>query len=351
MNVRCLDAVILHMLKEVEGERTASSVFHLLKGKKSAQTIQDAHLYKLAKWFQTAPFLKMDTFDRLIQQLLETGCLEGERQRLFVTDKGISEMAEVFQKTGTFPFLSGWNLAGTAPVFFSRLQLIVQVVSHLAYADRIYYPITREEQVQQWVKQFMKENPFEKRALAGQLNQELLQVLEQQPEQPDCLLLRFSGHGQTGRTVWQTAEMLNMETTEYWFRFLHSLHTIVQTVMKDDGQLPLLRQLLNGIIVSVPLTESARKTAGYLHKGMTIKEIAGIRRLKQATIEDHVVELALNDPRFSIRPFVDEQKEAAVIKAGGTSTARQLKPLKDQLPDHSYFQIRLVLAKESRGSR
>ncbi|MET1031813.1 helix-turn-helix domain-containing protein [Domibacillus tundrae] len=348
MHVRCLDAVILNMLKEVEGERTASSVFHLLKGKKSAQTIQDAHLYKLAKWFQTAPFLKMDTFDRLIQQLLETGCVKGERQRLFVTDKGIDKMAGVFQHTGYFPFLSGWKLAGTAPIFFSRLQLIVQVVSHLAYSDRTYYPITRDERVQHWVKQFIKENPFEKRALADQLNRELSHVLEQQPEQPDCLLLRFSGHGQTGRTAWQTAEMLNMETTEYWFRFLHSLHAVVQMAKKDDGQLPLLSRLLNGITVSVPLTESARKTADYLHKGMTIEQIASVRRLKQATIEDHVVELALNDPLFSIRPFVDEQKEAAVIKAGGTSTARQLKPLKDQLPDHSYFQIRLVLAKESR---
>ncbi|OES44668.1 hypothetical protein BA724_09300 [Domibacillus iocasae] len=337
------------MLKEVEGERTASSVFHLLKGKKSAQTIQDAHLYKLAKWFQTAPFLKMDTFDQLIQQLLQTGCLEGERQRLFVTEKGRNAMAGVFQKTGCFPFLSGWKLAGTAPIFFSRLQLIVQVVSHLAYSDRTYYPITRDEQVQSWVKHFIKESPFEKKALADQLNRELSHVFEQQPEQPDCLLLRFSGHGQTGRTAWQTAEMLNMETTEYWFRFLHSLHAIVQTATEDDGQLPLLKQLLKGITVSVPLTESARKTASYLHKGMTIEQIAEARRLKQATIEDHVVELALNDPQFSIRPFVDEQKEAAVLQAGGTSTARQLKPLKDQLPDHSYFQIRLVLAKESRG--
>lgn len=349
--MRCLDAVILHMLKEVEGERTASSVFHLLKGKKSAQTIQDAHLYKLAKWFQTAPFLKMDSFDQLIQQLLQTGCLEGERQRLFVTEKGRNEMAGVFQKTGCFPFLSGWKLAGTAPIFFSRLQLIVQVVSHLAYSDRTYYPITRDEQVQSWVKHFIKESPFEKKALADQLNRELSHVFEQQPEQPDYLLLRFSGHGQTGRTAWQTAEMLNIETTEYWFRFLHSLHAIVQTATEDDGQLPLLKQLLKGITVSVPLTESARKTASYLHKGMTIEQIAEARRLKQATIEDHVVELALNDPQFSIRPFVDEQKEAAVLQAGGTSTARQLKPLKDQLPDHSYFQIRLVLAKESRGLR
>lgn len=346
--MRCLEAVVLFMLDEIEGERTPSSVFHLLKGKKSAQTIQDAHLFKLDKWFQSAPFLQMDVFDGLIWRLQEAGWLEGERQRLFVTTKGRNEVAAVFNQTGSFPLLSGWKLAGTAPLFFSRLQLVVQVVSHLAYKDRTYYPITRDEQVQQWVKQFIKKSASEKDTLASQLHQELLSVLEQQPEHPDCLLLRFSGHGQTGKTVEQTADSLQMERTEYWFRFLHCLHAVVQVVMERGEDIPLLYHLLNGITVSVPLTDSARKTAAYLHKGMTVDQVAAVRGLKRATIEDHVVELAINDPHFSIRPFISEQKEAAVRRAGQSNGGRQLKPLKDQLPDHSYFEIRLVLAKESR---
>lgn len=348
--LECLEAVVLCMLKEVEGERTASSVFHLLKGKKSAQTIQDAHLFKLDKWFQTTPFLTMELFDRMIEDLQASGSLQGERQRLFVTAEGTNKMRAAFEKTGEFPQLSGWKLAGTAPVFFSRLQLAVQVVSHLVYKDRTYYPITRDEGVQQWVKQFVKESGFEKGQLAAELHREILFVLEEQPEHPDCLLLRFSGYTQTGKTVQQTADILEMEPTEYWFRFLHSLHAVVQTVMKKGSQLPLLKHLLSDIMVSVPLTESARKTAAYLHKGKTIEEVAAARGLKKATIEDHVVELALNDPHFSIRPFIDEQKEAEVLKAGGSSGVRQLKPLKDQLPNHSYFEIRLVLAKESGGT-
>ncbi|WP_156153427.1 helix-turn-helix domain-containing protein [Domibacillus robiginosus] len=348
--MRCLEAVVLCMLKEVEGERTASSVFHLLKGKKSAQTIQDAHLFKLDKWFQTTPFLTMALFDQLIEGLQQSGCLEGDRQRSFVTAKGRDEIKDVLGQIGTFPHLSGWKLGGTAPLFFSRLQLAVQVVSHLAYQDRTYYPITRDEGVQQWVKQFVKKNGFEKGKLAASFHREIRFVLEKQPEHPDCLLLRFSGHSQTGKTIEQTADLLCMEPTEYWFRFLHSLHAVVQTVMNEGEELPLLKQLLSDITVSVPLTESARKTAAYLHKGMKIEEVAAARRLKRATIEDHIVELALNDPYFSIRPFIDEQKEAAVLKAGGSSGVRQLKPLKDRLPDHSYFEIRLVLAKESRGT-
>ncbi|OXS80302.1 helix-turn-helix domain-containing protein [Domibacillus enclensis] len=348
--MRCLDAVILLMLKEVEGERTASSVYHLLKGKKSAQTIQDAHLYELQKWFQTAPFLQMHSFEQAVQHLLDSGHLHGTLQRLFLTEKGLKAMENKLNETTVFPFLSGWTLSGTAPVFFNRIQLLVQVVSHIAYSDRSYYPVTRDEHVQEWMKGFLKKSSIDKTMLSAQLQKELIFVLERQPENPDCILLRFSGRGQTALTAEQAAEWLLIEPTEYWYRFLHSLHAIIQLLLTTEEEMPLLKHILSDITVTVPLTASARKTAEYLQNNLTIDQIVSVRHLKRSTVEDHIVELALNDPHFSIRPFITEEKEQAVLQAGASKSTRQLKPLKDQLPDHTYFEIRLVLAKESRRS-
>lgn len=350
MNVRGLKAVILLMLKEVEGERTSSSVFHLLKGKKSAQTIQDAHLYKLTKWFQTAPFLTMPSFEQAIADLLECSCLAGDVQRPFVTKKGQQEINRFFDQNGFFPALSGWQLSGTASSFFSRLQLLLQVVSHLSYGDKMYYPVSRDENLHKWIKTYFKQVSCSKEDLAGHLRSELFFVFERQPEKPECLLLRCSGHGQTGKTVVQAAEELKMEQTEYWFRFLHILHAMIKVIRKETDELPLLSGLLSDIYTELPLTESARQTAELLKKGMTIEQIAASRRLKQATVEDHIVELTLNDPVFTIEPFIEKKKEQAVLRVLSSGASRQLKTLKDQLPDHSYFQIRLVLAKESRDS-
>ncbi|WP_182916973.1 helix-turn-helix domain-containing protein [Bacillus sp. PK3_68] len=80
---------------------------------------------------------------------------------------------------------------------------------------------------------------------------------------------------------------------------------------------------------------------------MSIEEISTHRRLKQSTVEDHVVELAFNYPGFSIRPFVDKATEEQVLKAAAVLSNKRIKPIKERLPDVSYFQIRLVLAKYS----
>ncbi|WP_083711675.1 helix-turn-helix domain-containing protein [Domibacillus epiphyticus] len=340
----------MNAIKAVEGERTSSSVYHLLKGKKSAQTIQDAHLYRLTKWFHTAPFLTSDTFETMMNNLMRNTYIAGDLHRPFVTKEGLERMNGCFSETGSFPDLSGWQFSGTASVFFSRLQLLVQVASHLAYRDSSYYPITRDETLHEWVRRFLRKAPCSKEELASSLFMELDYLFQLLPEQPECIVIRFSGQGQTGKTVMQAAEWMKMEETEYWFRFLHALHSMVRKVTESPHKTPLLQMIVSDIYNPVTLTSSARQTAEYLKKGMTIDQIAPARRLKKATIEDHVVELALNDPSFSIRPFIDKEKEDAVLKVAEVLSNRQLKPIKEKLPEHSYFQIRLVLAKESRNT-
>lgn len=348
--MRCLEAVIVNVIKAVEGERTSSSVYHLLKGKKSAQTIQDAHLYRLTKWFHTAPFLTIPAFETMMNDLIKKAYITGDLQRPFVTQEGLEKMNRLFQQTGSFNELSGWHFSGTAPVFFSRLQLLVQVASHLAYSDSSYYPVTRDDRILEWVKKFLTYMPCSKKELSPHLHSELAYLFQQLPEQPECIVIRFSGHKQTGKTIMQAAEKLGMEETEYWFRFLHALHSMIKNITESRAQTPVLEAIMKDIHDPLTLTISARQTADYLKQAMTIDQVAASRRLKKATIEDHIVELTLNDPSFSIRPFIEEEKEAAVIEAARHVSNRQLKPLKEKLPDHSYFQIRLVLAKESRKS-
>lgn len=50
-----LQAIVLVQLQRIEGVRTVYSIYHLLKGKKSSQTIQDAHLFNLGIFFKPFP--------------------------------------------------------------------------------------------------------------------------------------------------------------------------------------------------------------------------------------------------------------------------------------------------------
>ena len=93
------------------------------------------------------------------------------------------------------------------------------------------------------------------------------------------------------------------------------------------------------------LTKSTKKTNELLKKGYTIEEIAEFRNLKTSTIEDHIVEIALNSDNFSIDDFVNKQNEKNILDAAHQIKSKQLKKIKIIVPAAKYFEIRLVLAK------
>ena len=102
---------------------------------------------------------------------------------------------------------------------------------------------------------------------------------------------------------------------------------------------------MQNIRVEVVLTASTNSTAQLYRAGRTLEEISHIRRLKMSTIEDHIVELAMNEPNFSIEPFVTNEEQKQILDAVENYDTKRLKTLKELLPQLSYFQLRLTLAK------
>ena len=93
------------------------------------------------------------------------------------------------------------------------------------------------------------------------------------------------------------------------------------------------------------LTGSAYQTAQLYYEGCSIEQICMLRNLKKSTIEDHLVELAMNEPSFDITPFVTCEDQQLVHTAVEDYATRKLKVLHEVLPHLTYFQIRLALAK------
>ncbi|GLY09831.1 helix-turn-helix domain-containing protein [Pseudobacillus badius] len=345
-----LQLILLVMINQINGQRTASSVFHLLKGKKSSQTIQDAQLYQLDKWFQTASFLERVSFEQMIADLSARQLIEmDEFNHVRMTALGRKTLESLSENLPALEFLHGWSLQDCAALFWKRLSLTVQVASHLIYRDSAYLPVTKDEQIQAWLKSFLAGQRLSKEKLAASLYEELLGLLnEQQAEDPLVLVLRLSGKHRTGKTTAQAAEILKAESTEYWYRFLNLLHFAIQHIIQHAARFPLLFAMIEDIYEPVVLTQSTKKTADMLQKGFTLERIIDQRRLKRSTVEDHIVELAFHYPGFSIRPFVSEEIEEQVLQAAAVLSNKRMKPIKEQLPDVSYFQIRLVLAKYSK---
>ena len=80
-----------------------------------------------------------------------------------------------------------------------------------------------------------------------------------------------------------------------------------------------------------------------------LKKLSTARNLKKSTIEDHFVEMSINDAEFPLTQFVSEEDAEAVagkVKEIGT---RRLRLLKSEFETLSYFQLRLILGARTGG--
>jgi uncharacterized protein YpbB len=106
---------------------------------------------------------------------------------------------------------------------------------------------------------------------------------------------------------------------------------LIGKVEINQGQFRLLPELLKGLTPDDSLTQSSRKTWILMNQGYTIEQIAGKRRLKKSTIEDHIVEFALNVDDFSIDEYVDNDMQKEILEISRQEETKQLKRMKKPL--------------------
>lgn len=341
------EALLLWTLKQLKSERTVYAVFHLLKGKKSSQSIQDAFLFQAESVFYTFPNLKRSTFDTFIQSLVNQSLLIVKEDHSYrITDLGENQLKDYFT-IHTFPaYLNGMKYQEHSFVFWNRLGILIQVLSNLVNDNRKYYPITRDSKLLKWVKHFMITRKMPKHQITAALYNELYTIFsENPPESPEIIVYRLTGYQQIGKTIEQTARNLSLETTEYWYRFLNLLHYVMDQVLEKELNFPLLFSIIHDINKPFPMTKSTLETYQLLLNDYTIADISKMRNLKETTIQDHIIEIALNHPDFNIKPFIDSETEDKILRIAKKTGKQKLKPIKEQLNSVSYFQIRLALAR------
>ncbi|GLB58032.1 helix-turn-helix domain-containing protein [Cytobacillus sp. NCCP-133] len=346
-----LQIIILYCLKKLQGQRTIYSILHLLNGKKSSQTIQDAHLFQLTRLFKTFEQLSRDELDRYTEDMERQSWISNnEIGHYTITPEGERILQDVLLKCPLPTSLNGWKHHKSTDVFWGRLSLLVQVISHLNNHHTKYLPVQKKTSIHKWLKSFLLTSGSARNEVGIILYKELLKCFEGLCDiSPAVLTLRLTGHNRIGLTAEQAAEQLGLGLAYYRIQFLAALHYLMECVGRNPGSFPLMDKVLSGLDESIPLTLSTEKTYNLLNQGLSIDEIAKIRRLKRSTIEDHVVELALNVSGFDITPYVSNNIQESILHAAHRSNSRQLKHIRQLIPQAEYFEIRLVLARFGEG--
>ncbi|MCM3766528.1 helix-turn-helix domain-containing protein [Neobacillus niacini] len=338
-----IELIILHCLQSIKNERTIYSIFHLLKGKKSSQTIQDAHLFSLKPFFGILEPMTRELFDRKIAAMLQNNLIIDCGGQRFVP----ALLGESLLQNNRLPiFINGWDYHQITGPVWERLTLLVQVASHLEYGETNYIPIQKNQAVHSWVKTVIKVSNISKREMGRKLYNELTKCFcNADGINPSVIVFRLTGFQQIGLTAEQAAKKLDLEALDYHLQFTNTLHYMIQNIKDNNEQFPLLAYLIQGFTENEELTLSARKTWNLLLQGYSPEMIASLRRLRVSTIEDHLVEFALNINHFQIDEYVDNGLQSKILDTSRQQGTKQLKVIKDKVKNASYFQIRLVLAK------
>lgn len=336
--------ILLQIFRSFKEERTISAPFHLLRGKRSGQTIQDVGIYHLHNFFGILPKLSRGKYEEELSNLIK-------EQLLQVSDEGSYKLTnkaiEALQESNFLPF-DGWHYRGNEHIFFARLSLVVQTLSHKVAGQMKFMPIQKDEQVQYWVRNFLIANHYQEGNVQERLLKEIIESLENtdiEETAKEIVINRLSGYKTAGLTWQQMSYQQNKHEMDIQLIYISTLHNWLNKILLHKEQYPILNLLAHDLRINIPLSGSAFQTAELFNRGVGIEEISKIRGLKVSTIEDHIVELAMNEPQFSIEQFISREDLEQVLTAVEDYNTRKLKVLHVVVPHLTYFQLRLVLAR------
>lgn len=328
----------------MDGQRSLNASLHILRGKRSGQTLQDVDYFSVKPYFSILPKLEESTFKESTQLLLSERLVNEENGIVYLTEKG-----KVFQSEIRPLQFDGWHYRGREEIFFLRMLLLVQTLSQLRVSETSFLPVTNDRQIQQFVKAIVRNQKESRETNAIQLGNELkfaIKKSEMSELQAIVFSHRLTGANASGWTWEQLEKVTNESRSSLQLEFLEAIHQLLQ--VSEDFELKknlgILHKLAEGIRIDTPLTESTTITKKMFDQGRTIEEISAVRQLKTNTIEDHITEMAGNDENFPITRFVTILDQELVRKEVLVNGVKRLRLLKEQFPHLSYFQLRLILS-------
>ncbi|MEK4245415.1 helix-turn-helix domain-containing protein [Psychrobacillus sp. FSL K6-2684] len=333
--------LLLNIIQKFNGERSAMASFYLLKGKKSGQTIQDVTYFNLHRFFSIYPKLTQEEYKQQLFKLQQNNWIEEEDSLLRISHKGLKQL------TGyTEPLFNGWELRGNEKLFWSRLELVVQTLSYFNKNETRFIPNQKDYSVHQFVKDYLRGRDYKSSTFQKDFKNQLehlLQIAELQEIHRILLVYRMSGYHISGLTWEQLALECGESIIDMKLQFVEALHIVLDNINQESH--PDLIGLTKEIFVHSPLTQSALKTEQLLKEGYSIQDIAALRSLKANTIEDHLIEIAAADRSLSLTSFILNDQIKKVLEFSNKHQTKKLRLIRENIPELSYFQIRLALAK------
>lgn len=348
MNRLLFKGIVFECLRRINKERTVFSIYYLLKGNRSIQTVQDAHLYDLDAFYGIHKKLTKQMFEEKVNDFITEGFLkettnEKNQKIIYITQKAVNWL-EVNNSVLYFQYFNGRHYHEIGEVFYQRLLLLIQTLTNTMMNNFSFIPVIERREVEQWVKQFYKVARGKEKEYLTKLQGELEQLLGILPtDYANIFVDRITGYRHFGKSIDQLSIDYQRSKSDIQLILVASIHALLTYTQEHKAAFPVLLDIIDQKS-SLSLQHSTAQTYQLFKKNNKPEQIAAIRRLKMNTIYDHLVEIALNDSAFPFSDFINKEEQQAIIHAIEQSNSYKLKTIKEIVqPDISYFQIRLML--------
>lgn len=276
---------ILSCFKEAKPMRT-STLYHLLKGKRTSSILTYGYFYDVLKYFALLPKLKETTYNQIIFDLKTNNYLLENKDGLSViSEKGLAlSNEEDFPETNNLQQMVyyKWDLS-----FFERIVFTTQVLSEKAYLEKQYLPIETNLFKQRRLKIWLSK---QKKDVVIRFYYEWEKLVDCLPiDGQELILKQLVGHNHRGQTLQQISEEKTNPPLYLYLEFKNYWHLLISEIIENSNNYPVFASILIEEKTFVK-EDSSKKTSELVLKGYSIEEIARVRNLKISTVTDHLIE-------------------------------------------------------------
>lgn len=342
--------LLFECIQKIGTERSVSSIYHLLKGKKSIQTIQDGYLFELSFLFGVYSKLDRGAFDKEINILASLQYIHfNEENQVKMTEEGNKYYQQLALTYSSFYF-NGLEYGKQPEKHLQFLYLLSQTVTYLLSNQKHFLPIIDDVEIQQSVKFFLKKTTLPLEEILHTIYQDIHDILVDFPDEiSEIIVDTFTTIRQTGLTHYQLVDKHDYTVHDIKLILISFAHELTKKYRNNHVFQPFIN-FSSEQRKSKLLTHSAKQTWNMLVDGYSLQDIANYRKLKIATIEDHVIEIIYSDNRLDWHQFMSKSTLKQIWIVISKLQTVKLKTLKDALPEEiTYFQIKLALALYHKG--
>ncbi|WP_010095957.1 helix-turn-helix domain-containing protein [Ornithinibacillus scapharcae] len=339
------EGIILECIKQIKDNRTIYGIYHILAGKKSIQSVHDARLFRLEKYYGIYQTMTRESFISIITTMQKNNLIKMDKDYYQITDTGEAVLKE-YRASNLVTYLNGIRFTGRDITFIERLYLLVQTYSNIKANNNAFIPIIDRPEITSWVRTFYQQKRHID--ITETLYKELYQLLTYVSDlEAEFFINRFTGYKYIGRSMDQLANEYQLTRDNASILLIGIIHRLLHVIGDESSTFEILTDVASVTTNNQKfITNTANQTYQLLRDGYHIQQIADKRNLKLNTIYDHIVEIALYDRDMEIESFVKEEDQSEILAAIQKARSYKLKAIKDHCHDSiSYFQIRLVLAR------